>query len=141
MSKKLKQIPLNLSREMPGFSRYIFYPDGTVKDTKTGKPCPREKISAKVFAFKLTGDDGKRKRVYPAQIAELFKEPEVKGRATYDAGKKTYNRLSDMDIDCIKKCKDDHKRGLGAHLARRYNVSESTISRIWSEQTRTKKAS
>lgn len=137
MRKKLEQIELDLPRQLPGLPDYDIYREFRVINTNTRKEVKPSKVSANVYAYQVFDPAGKKKRIYKHQIEALFARPVPVLRRDYESGKKQYNRLSEKEVIQIREM--PKKRGLGAKLARAYNVAESTISRIWSEQTRVKR--
>jgi AraC-like DNA-binding protein len=144
----LPQSTMNLPKSMPGFSRYDFFPDGTVQNKATGQIVAKDStVASTTPAFRVTDDKGKRTRIYQKQIFELFaadqapvpaKKPSAYERQQPE--RKLYKRLTEVQInDVLKRASAENApQGIQKTLADEYGVSESTVSRLINKQTRIK---
>lgn len=142
--KPLQQIEMNLPKKMPNFSRYDFFPDESVVNIATGSKMVPVQLVEKGYGYRLSSDKGKREWVYKADILELFKPVEQPQEERMESGrkryytrktdKKTYKRLTKAQIDEILKIQNPKQ----VELAEKYQVSESTISRLINQKTRLK---
>ncbi len=123
-----------LPKSVPGYARYDFHLEEIIINRATGTQIKKEWVSKNVYAFRLVNDHGKTVRLYPEQLKTLLEEIASKPPRYVKKvpTRKKYAKLTKAQIDEILKLETPKQ----VELAGKYNVHESTISRIINKKTR-----